>query len=61
MVSASTVVANGWMEGSVAVSAAREIETLCNRRNSNWQGTGEHSHEQSGRKERKYLINKQII
>ena len=48
------------MEWSVAVSAARVIETLCDRRNSNQcdSKAQENTHEQSGRKERKYLINK---
>jgi hypothetical protein len=34
VVSASRVVASGFMEGRVALSAAREIEMLCDRRNS---------------------------
>jgi hypothetical protein len=57
-VSANRVVATGWMERSVVVGVAGE--TLSDRKNSNRcdseRDRGEHSHERSGRKERKGLI-----
>ena len=58
----SSVVASGWVEGSTVVSVGGERRSMV-RRNSNRcdSETGEHSLERSGRKEGKYLIDKQII
>jgi hypothetical protein len=62
MGSASKVVASGWMVGSVVVSAAGEersviegiLTAVIARR-------GEQTHERSGTKERRYLINERVI